>query len=93
MPSAIFLPQNHEVDARSLHLARQGRPVRLCPPTLAWPGIHLRKQPLFENGVRHVRRQRPAETGLLRPFEIILDGTARHTERAPDPPFARTVVM
>ena len=52
--------------------ARQRHPVRLGAPPLARLETGLGEEPVFENAVGELRRERPADPGLFRPFEIIL---------------------
>ena len=92
MDVAILLPEHLEIDAGPLHLARQRRPIRLGTPTNAGDIAGLREQPLFENIVRQIGRQRPREAGLLRPFQIVLHGAARDAELSPDLPRTHTVM-
>ena len=40
------------------------------------------KQTLFKNGVGQIARQRPRQPGSQGTLEIVLDGAARHAERA-----------
>jgi len=51
------------------------------------------KQPLLENLVGPLDRQRPADPGRPRSFEIVLDGAARYSECAPDLTRAYAVVV
>ena len=93
MGVAIFLPQNQKIDAGTLHLPRQRRPLRLDAPPPPRQDALLAEQPLFENAVRDLGRQRPAKTGLLRPLEIVLNGASRSPERPPDLSCAYALVM
>ena len=93
MNLAILLPQHHQIDARPLELARQCRPVRLAAAPPARLDAAASKQSLFENLVAPLGRQRPTDPRRPRPFKIVLDGAARHSERAPDLPCAYAVVM
>src|SRR5215470_10850474 len=93
MKEAVLLPQHHQIDARPLELARQRRPVRLAATPLAGLDAAASKQPLFENNVAPLGRQRPADPSLACSYEIVLDRAARHSERAPDLPCAYAVVM
>ncbi len=93
MSVPIFLPQDHQIDAGALEFARQRHPVRLGAPPLARLETGLGEEPVFENAVGELRRERPADPGLFRPFEIILDRTARQPKRAPDLAGAHPVMM
>ncbi len=90
---AVLLPQHHQVDARPLELARQCRPVRLAVPAPAGLDAAAGKQPLLDNLVGPLDRQRPADPGRLRPPKIVLDRAACHPERAPDLPGAHAIVV
>src|SRR4029077_19662396 len=93
MNLAVLLPQHHQIDARPLELARQCRPVWLVATPLAGLDAAASKQSLFQNLIAPLDRQRPADPGFPRSFEIVLDGAARHSERPPDLPCAYAVVM
>ena len=79
----IFLPQDHHRHARTLQLASQRRPVRLGPTTLSGRDTGATKQPLLQNLVGDVVRQRPCQSGRRRPFQIVLDRRARHPQKTP----------
>jgi hypothetical protein len=93
MSFAVLLPQHHQVDARPLELARQRRPVRFAVPAPARPDATAGEQPLLENLVAPLGRQRPIDPGRPRSLEIVLDRAARHPERAPDRSCAHAVVV
>ena len=57
---SIFLPQDHHRDPRPLHLARQRRPIRLGPATLAGRDPSAPEQPLFQDFVGDIVRHRPS---------------------------------
>ena len=92
MDLSVFLPEDRHRDARTLQLARQGRPVRLGPPPLALrdPGPPI--QPRFQSLVGDVVRQRPCQPGRRRPLQIVLDRRARHAKTSPDLARAHPIV-
>ena len=70
MDLSIFLPEDRHRDARTLELARQGRPVRLGPPPLALRDPSPPIQPRFQSLVGDVVRQRPCQPGRRRPLRL-----------------------
>ena len=80
---SIFLPKDHHRDPRPLQLARQRRPIRLDPTTLAGGHPGAPEQPLFQNIVGHIVRQRPCQSRSCRPFQIVLDRRTRHAQKTP----------
>ena len=90
---AVFLPEDHHRHARPLQLARQSRPVRFHPPTLARRDAGPPKEPLFQDFVGDVLRQRPSQSRRQRPFQIFLDGRTRHAQKPPDLPRADAAVV
>ena len=81
---SVFLPEDRHRDARTLQLARQGRPVRPDPPPLALRDPGATKKLALQSLVGDVVRQRPCQPGRRRPFQIILDRRARHAKTSPD---------
>ena len=81
---SVFLPEDRHRDARTLQLARQGRPVRPDPPPLALRDPGATKKLALQSLVGDVVRQRPCQPGRCRPFQIILDRRARHAQTSPD---------
>ncbi len=77
MDLPVFLPEDRHRDARTLQLARQGRPVRLDPPPLALRDRGPPEQPGFQPLVRDVVGQRPCQPARRRPLQIVLDRRAR----------------
>ena len=84
MDLSVFLPQDHHRHAGPLQLARQGRPVRLDAAPLASRNPGAPEQPLFQDVVGDVLRQRPRQPRRRRPFQIFLDRRARHAQKPPD---------
>ena len=92
MDLSVFLPEDRHRDARTLELARQGRPVRLGPPPLALRDLGPPIQPRFQSLVGDVVRQRPGQPGRRRPLQIVLDRRARHAKTSPDLARAHPIV-
>ena len=93
MDLSVFLPEDRHRDARTLQLARQGRPVRLDPPPLAVRDPGAPEQPAFQSFVGDVVCQRPCQPGRRRPFQIVLDRRARHAQTSPDLARAHPIVV
>ena len=89
----IFLPQNHHRHARPLQLARQGRPVRFDPSSLARLHAGPAEQPKFQSLVGDVLRERPRQPRRRRPFQVVLDRRARHAQTPPDLPRAHPTMV
>ena len=92
MDLSVFLPEDRHRDARTLELARQGRPVRLGPPPLALRDLGPPIQPRFQSLVGDVVRQRPCQPGRRRPLQIVLNRRARHAKTSPDLARAHPIV-
>jgi DNA replication protein DnaC len=76
MDLSVFLPEDRHRDARTLQLARQGRPVRFDPPPLALRDPGPTKQPSFQSLVGDVVGQWPCQPGRRRSLQIVLDRRA-----------------
>jgi hypothetical protein len=88
-----FLPQDRHRHAGPLQFARQSGPVRLDPPPLARRSRATAEELAFQSLVADVVRQRPSQSGLRRPFQIVLDRAARHAQTPPDLTGAHPTVM
>ena len=93
MDLSVFLPEDRHRDARTLQLARQGRPVRLGPPPLALRDPGAPKEPALQSLVGDAVRQRPCQPGRRRPLQIVLDRRARHAKTSPDLARAHPIVV
>ena len=89
----VFLPEDRHRDARTLELARQGRPVRLDPPPPALHDPGPPKQSSFQRLVGDVVGQRPCQPGRRGPLQIVLDRRARHAKTSPDLARAHPIVV
>ena len=85
----VLLPQHHHGDARLLQLHHQRRPAGLSTPPCARLHTRSREQPLLQQLVGQLRRQRPAHLRGLRPLQAILHRAAHHAGQAPDLTHAR----
>jgi hypothetical protein len=85
--------EHHHRHARPLQLARQRRPIRLNPTTLAGRDPSATEHPLLQNFVGDIVRQRPCQSGRRRPFQIVLDRRARHAQQPPHFARAHTAVV
>jgi hypothetical protein len=80
----ILLPQDRHRHARPLQLDDQLAPVRLDPPPLTALRPGSREKLAGKGVVRQLRRQRPAQPGLGRPSEVLLNGTAGNPQHPTD---------
>ena len=90
---SVFLPEDRHGDARTLELARQGRPVRPDPPPLALRDPGATKELALQSLVGDAVRQRPCQPGRRSPLQIVLDRRARHTKTPPDLACAHPIVV
>ena len=82
MRGPVFLPQDHQIDAGPLQLARQFRPVRLGMSPRPCLHAGMREQATLQFGLRHLRRQRPRQAHRRSPLQIVPD----RRPRGPTPP-------
>ena len=93
MDLPVFLPQDRQRHARPLHLARQFRPVRFDPPSLARRYSRAPKELEFQGVVGDLLAQRPLQRRRRRPLQIVLDRRASHAKAPPDLTRAHSVVV
>jgi hypothetical protein len=93
MDLSVFLPEDRHRHARTLQLARQGRPVRFGPPPLALRDPGATKELALQSLVGDAVRQRPCQPGRRRPLQIVLDRRARHAKTSPDLARAHPIVV
>ncbi len=88
MNRLIFLPQNHQADPGTLHLARQRRPVGLGIAAGTQLATGCGEQELFDRRIRQISRQRPGEPCQTGSSQIILHRAAAHAHLPGDDPGA-----
>ena len=84
MPGAVFFPEHHQVHPGTLELANQVAPDRLGTPANPARRPVAGKQPLLQNRIRQIGRQRPGQPSDLRTPQIILDRAAGDAQHPPD---------
>jgi hypothetical protein len=65
MPVDVFLPNDRQRDVLALQIAMHRRPIGFRMPPVADLRTGAGEEPLFQRRIRHVGRQRPAQTSSL----------------------------
>ncbi len=88
MPGAIFFPEHHQVDPGTLEFANQLALDWFGTPAHPTRGTGAGKQPLLQNRIGQVCRQRPSQSRHLRSLHVVLDRAACHAQHSPNLPGA-----